>query len=77
MVQLSDVKKQAEELSEEDRKGLVAFLLHGFTDGALGPDDEEVERRDAEMDSGKVAPISHAEFVAHVGRTTNVRCKRQ
>ena len=77
MVQLSDVQKQAEELSEEDRKGLVAFLLHGFTDGPLGPEDEEVERRDAEMDSGKVAPISHAEFVAQVGRATNVRYKSQ
>jgi hypothetical protein len=75
MVQLSDVQKQAEELSEEDRKGLVAFLLHGFTDGPLGPDDEEVERREAEMNSGEVAPISHAEFLAQAGRTTNVDTK--
>gem|GEM_PF-609185 len=68
MVQLADVQRQAKELSEEDRKGLVAFLLHGFTDVPLGPDDEEVERRDAEMDSGEVAQISHAEFLAQVDR---------
>jgi hypothetical protein len=70
MVQLSDLRNQAKELSEEDRKGLVAFLLHGFEDMPLGPDDEEVERRETEMDSGAVSPISHAEFLAQVGRPT-------
>ena len=69
MIQLADIQKQANELSEEDRKGLVAYLLHGFTDGPLGPDDDEVARRDAEMDSGAVSPISHAEFLDHVGRS--------
>lgn len=42
MVQLADVQKQVKELSEEDRKGLVAFLLHGFSGVPLGPDDEEI-----------------------------------
>lgn len=68
MVQLADIQKQANELSEEDRKGLVAFLLHGFSGAPLGPDDEEVEGRDAEMDSGEVEPISHTEFLSQVGR---------
>ena len=68
MVQLADIQKQANELSEEDRQGLVAFLLHGLTDGPIGADDEEVERRDIEMDSGEVMPISHAEFLEQVGR---------
>ena len=68
MVQLGDIQKQASELSEEDRQGLVAFLLHGFTDGPIGADDEEVLRRDIEMDSGEVMPISHAEFLEQVGR---------
>jgi transcriptional regulator of met regulon len=69
MVQLADIQRQVKELSEEDRKGLVAYLLHGFTGGPLGPDDEEVEKREAEMDSGAVAPICHAEFLAQVGRS--------
>jgi addiction module HigA family antidote len=30
MVQLADIQKQTKELSEEDRKGLVAYLLHGI-----------------------------------------------
>jgi hypothetical protein len=70
MVQLADVQKQAKELSEEDRKGLVAYLLHSMSGLPAGPDDEEVERREAEMDSGAVAPISHAEFLAQVDRVS-------
>lgn len=69
MVQLTDVQKQAEELSEEDRKGLVAYLLHGMSGLPSGPDDQEVARREADMDSGAVTPISHDEFLAQVGRS--------
>lgn len=69
MVQLADIQKQAKELSEEDRKGLVAFLLHGFNGVPSGPDDEEVGERYSDMDSGVVKPISHAEFLAQVGRS--------
>jgi hypothetical protein len=68
MVQLADIQNQAKELSEEDRMGLVAYLLHGISAGPSGPDDEEVGRREADMDSGAVTPISHAEFLAQVGR---------
>jgi hypothetical protein len=46
----------------------VAYLLHGMSGLPSGPDDEEVGRREAEMDSGSVTPISHAEFLAQVGR---------
>ena len=70
MVQLADIQEQTKELSEEDRKGLVAYLLHGLSGSPLGPDNEEVGRREAEMDSGSVIPISHAEFLSQVGRGT-------
>jgi hypothetical protein len=33
-----------------------------------GADDDEVSRREEEMDSGAVSPISHEEFLAQVGR---------
>ena len=69
MVQLVDIQKQAKELSEEDREGLVAFLLHGFSGAPSGPDDEEVAMRDSDMDSGAVVPISHEDFLAQVGRS--------
>ena len=68
MVQLADIQKQAKELSEEERDGLVAYLLHGMSGLPMGADDEEVARRDAEMDSGSISPISHDEFLAQVGR---------
>ena len=68
MVQLADIQKQTKELSEEDRKGLVAYLLHGMSGLPSGPDDEEVGMRETEMDSGYVTPISHAEFLSQVGR---------
>lgn len=68
MVQLSDIQRQAGELSEEDREGLVAFLLHGMSGLPSGADDEEVRRREAEMDAGTISPISHAEFLGQVGR---------
>ena len=68
MVQLAEIQRQAKELSEEEREGLVAYLLHSLSGLPSGPDDEEVARREAEMDSGAVIPISHDEFLAQVGR---------
>jgi len=70
MIRLADMQKQAKELSEEDGEGLVAYLLHGLSGVPSGPDDNEVARREEEMDSGSVTPISHAEFVSQVGRAT-------
>jgi hypothetical protein len=43
-------------------------LLHGFSGMPMGPDDAEVDRREAELDSGSVTSISHAEFLSQVGR---------
>lgn len=68
MVIFSEIQRQAAELSREEREGLVAYLLHGLDGAPLGPDDAEVNRREAEMDSGEVEPISHAEFLKQVGR---------
>jgi len=69
MVQLADIQNQAKELSEEDRRGLVAYLLHGMSGIPSGIDDEEVGKRESDMDSGSVTPISHADFLAQVGRS--------
>lgn len=70
MVALAEIQRQAQELTQEEREGLVAYLLHGLRGVPLGADDEEVERREAEMDSGAVKPISHAEFLEQVGRVS-------
>jgi hypothetical protein len=68
MVQLIDVRKQADELTAEDREGLLVYLLHGLRVLPEGPDDAELDRRDAEMDSEAVKPLSHEEFLCQVGR---------
>ena len=53
MATLSEVTKQADTLSIEEKAGLVSHLLDSLPDAPLGPDDEEVMRRDEEMDSDK------------------------
>lgn len=68
MVQLAEIQEQTKELSEEEREALVAFLLHSMSGLPAGPDDEEVARREVEMDSDSVTPISHDDFLTQVGR---------
>lgn len=68
MATLSEVTKQADTLSPEDKAGLVSHILDSLDDAPAGPSDDEVFRRDEEMDSGAVEPISHEQFLAEVGR---------
>ena len=68
MAGLRALQKQADGLSQEDREGLLAYLIHGLPGAPSGPDDDEVFRRDAEMDSGAVKPMTHDEFLRSVGR---------
>ena len=68
MPSLTEVQEQVDELSTEDRQGLLAYLIHSLPSPPLGADDQEVMRREAEMDSGEVQAISHEQFLAQVGR---------
>lgn len=68
MVNLSEVRQQVEALSAEDKEGLLAYLSHELPEPPVGADDSEVLRREAEMDSGEVEPITHEEFLKQVGR---------
>lgn len=68
MAPLVALQKQADELSQEDRESLLAYLIHGLPGAPEGPDDDEVLRRDAELESGAVKAISHEEFLRQVGR---------
>lgn len=68
MPSLVDVQRQADKLSAEERGGLIAYLLHSLPDAPRGPDDAEVARREAELDSGAVQPLTHEEFLREVGR---------
>jgi hypothetical protein len=68
MATLFEVQKAADELNSEDRAGLVAHLLSSFSSSPSGPDEDEVDRREAELDSVEVKALDHAEFLSAVGR---------
>jgi putative addiction module component (TIGR02574 family) len=62
---LAELEQEALALPARDRASLVAKLLDTFPPG-MDVSDEEVERREREMDSGHVTAISHQEFVRRV-----------
>jgi len=68
MATLSEVTKQADTLSLEEKAGLMSHILDSLPNAPIGPDDDEALRRDDEMNSGTVQPISHDQFLAEVGR---------
>ena len=68
MKSLLEVTMIADELSFEDRAGLVTHLLAGFPSAPAGPDDSELEKREAELASGAVTLLDQAEFLRAVGR---------
>ena len=68
MVTLIEIQRHADQLSEEDRLGLAAHLLASDRGAPLGPDDTEIDRRDQEMDSGAVIPLTHSEFLRQVSQ---------
>ena len=68
MVTLNELQKQADELSSEDRAGLVHYLVERLPDAPMGPDDDEVARRERDLESGEVSGITHDAFRREVGR---------
>jgi len=68
MATLFEVQRAADELSSEERAGLAAHLIATLPSPPLGPEDQELDRRDAEMDSGAITALDHEEFVSAVGR---------
>ena len=68
MVTLSEIQKQADELSSEDRAGLLSYLIERLPGAPLGPDDAEVARRFEELESGEVTGLSYEEFLEQVAR---------
>ncbi len=69
MATLIEIQRDVGQLSEEDRLGLAAHLLAIDRSAPLGPDDDEIDQRDENMDSGVVTPISPEEFLRQVGRS--------
>ena len=65
---LIEVIHDADQLSEEEQAGLATHLLSQMKGMPLGPDDEEVTRREAEIDAGTSKLIVHEELRQPVRR---------
>jgi len=68
MKTLAEVLPEVDRLSEEDQAGLAAHILANLRGAPLGPDDEEVARREAEIDAGTAEFITFDELRTAVGR---------
>ena len=65
-MKLADIELEALALSEQERALLAARLLDTLPPPGTEISDEEVERRESELESGQVTAISHEEFVDRV-----------
>jgi putative addiction module component (TIGR02574 family) len=61
-----EIEQEALALPDRDRATLAAKLLDTLPPPGTDVSDEEVERREREMESGLVTAISHEEFVRRV-----------
>lgn len=68
MKTLTDLLPDVDQLSEEDQAGLAAHLLANLRGAPLGPDNEELARREAEIDAGTAEFLTHDELRKAVGR---------
>ena len=67
-MKLMEIEQEALALSDRERASLAVKLLDTLPPPGTEVSDEEVERRERELDSGAVAAISHEEFVQRVKR---------
>jgi hypothetical protein len=65
-MKLQEIEQEALGLNEGERAELVLSLMRTLSAPAADIADEEVYRRDEELESGKVQPIMHEEFVRRV-----------
>ncbi|MFC7335808.1 addiction module protein [Haloferula chungangensis] len=68
MKTLTEMLPDVDQLSEEDQAGLIAHLLSKLRGAPLGPDNEELARREAEVDAGTAEFISFDQLRKSVGR---------
>jgi hypothetical protein len=61
-----DLQREALTLSDHDRASLAALLLETLPPPGMDISDEEVDRREEDLESGRVTAGSHEEFVRGV-----------
>ena len=65
-MKFAEVEQEALALAESERAALATKLLDTLPPPGTDVSDDEIERRDRELESGQVAAISHEEFVRRV-----------
>jgi hypothetical protein len=73
MSSVSEIQSLALKLPQRSRLKLAGELLRSVTPGVTSADVlEEASKRDAELESGKVKPLTESEFWAGVSRPRNL-----
>lgn len=65
-MELAEIEREAFALPDADRAKLAADLLGTLPPPSMEVSDAEADRRDDELESGAVKPITHEEFVRGV-----------
>ncbi|MBI5773214.1 MAG: addiction module protein [Verrucomicrobia bacterium] len=67
-MKLVEIEQEVLALPDRDRASLAAKLLDTLPPPGMDVSDDEVERREQDLESGRVAAISHEEFIRRVER---------
>ena len=65
-MKLQEIEQEALGLSEHERAELVLSLMRTLGGPEDDITDEEVSRRDVELEAGRVEPVLHEDFVRRV-----------
>ncbi|MCE2959121.1 MAG: addiction module protein [Akkermansiaceae bacterium] len=68
MSNLAEIRESVVSLSKLERAELAVFLLGSLDDAHYWVEDEELENRSAELDSGSVVGVTKEEFKKLCGR---------
>ncbi|MEM1082539.1 MAG: hypothetical protein AAGI48_00315 [Verrucomicrobiota bacterium] len=68
MKSLPEIISDVDQLSTEEQAGLATHIMANLRGAPLGPDDEELARREAGIDSGTAKLLTHDELRKAVGR---------
>ena len=67
-MKLAEIEQEALALPDRERASLAAKLIGTLPFPEAEVSDEEVERREQDLESGHVTSISHEEFVRRIER---------
>lgn len=67
-MKLQEIEREALALGESERAALILSLMETLPAPGSDIGDDEALRRDQELESGRVLPIDHKDFVRGVGQ---------